>query len=196
MNVPHLQKYLISILNIEEDQIGAILENCRTRSVKKDEFLVREHDICRHTFFVETGLLRQFSIDEKGREHILMFAPENWFVLDRQSAYFNEPAAYYIQALEDSEVALIDEKFIRQLSAKVPAFTDINTKLLHNHIRHLQNRINMLLGASAEDRYLEFLKMYPNILMRVPQSMIASYLGIAPESLSRVRKQLAARSLP
>lgn len=185
--------YLTSNLGIDDKEISELLEGCRIRKFEKDEFLVRENDICTYTFFVEKGLLRQFSIDEKGKEHILTFAPENWFVLDRESVFFNQPAAYFIQALEDSEVVMIDEGFIERLSEKMTSFVTFNTRLLHNHIRHLQNRINLLLSASAEDRYLQFIKMYPDIMMRVPQSMVASYLGIAPESLSRVRKQLAER---
>lgn len=89
---------------------------------------------------------------------------------------------------------MIDENFFLKLSEKSPSFTDLNNKLLHNHIRHLQKRINMLLSSSAEERYLEFVVMYPDILLRVPQTMIASYLGITPESLSRVRKELARRN--
>lgn len=170
-----------------------LLAGYRSKPVEKDQVLLREGDICHHTFFVEKGLLRQFSIDEKGKEHVIMFAPENWFVSERDSVYFHKPSAYYIQALEDSEIVLIDEKFLAGLAQKTPAFHDFNNRLLHNHIRHLQNRIHMLLSASAEDRYLQFIEMYPDILQRVPQSMVASYLGIAPESLSRVRKQISNR---
>ncbi|TYP71592.1 Crp/Fnr family transcriptional regulator [Aquimarina intermedia] len=194
MNSFNLTTYLTSNLNIDEKEISSIVENCKIKKVKKEQFLLREDQHCNHTFFVEKGLLRQFSIDEKGKEHILSFAPENWFVTDRQSAYFDKPSAYYIQALEDSQVVIIDENFVQLLSKKIPAFSDFNNKLLHNHIRHLQNRINLLLSAVAEDRYLQFIKMYPDILLRVPQTMVASYLGITPESLSRVRKELAQKN--
>src|SRR5690606_22679558 len=100
-------------------------------------------------------------------------------------------SAYYIQALEDSSVVMLNEDFIHLLSERFPTFIGFNNRLLHNHIRHLQNRINLLLSAAAEDRYLQFIKMYPDILLRVPQTMVASYLGITPESLSRVRRELA-----
>lgn len=194
MNSPKLKSFLISNLDIDEDEIVSILKSCKIKKVKKDEFLLRENEHCKHTFFVEGGLLRQYSIDDKGKEHTISFAPKNWFVTDRESVYFNEASVYYIQALEDSEVVLIDEDFFLKLSKEFPSFTDFNNRLLHNHIRHLQNRINMLLSASAEQRYLEFVAMYPDILLRVPQTMIASYLGITPESLSRVRKELARKN--
>lgn len=191
MNHLNLKTYLTSNLDIDESEILSILQNCTTKTVKKDQFLLRKDEFCRHAFFVEKGLLRQFSVDAKGKEHILMFAPENWFVTDRASSYFQQPSTYYIQALEDSEVVLIDEDFIHLLSERIPSFTDFNNRLLHNHIRHLQNRIDLLLSASAEDRYLQFIHLYPDLMLRVPQTMVAAYLGITPESLSRVRKQLA-----
>ena len=191
MNSVKLSKYLSSNLEIDEKHILSIVESCPTKKVKKDEFLLRENEYCNYTFFVENGLLRQYSIDSRGRDHTISFAPESWFMSDRESAYFNQASAYFIQALEYSEVVLIDDHFIQMLSDKIPSFTNFNNKLLHNHIRHLQNRINMLLIASAEERYLEFIDMYPDILMRVPQTMVASYLGITPESLSRVRKELS-----
>jgi len=194
MNSLDLNTFLTSNLDIDEKEISSLVENCTIKKVKKDEFLLSKDEHCRHTFFVEKGLLRQYSIDEKGKEHILSFAPENWFVTDRESAYFNKPSAYFIQALEDSQVVLIDETFIQLLSKKIQTFTDFNNRLLHNHIRHLQNRINLLLSAVAEDRYLQFVKMYPDILLRVPQTMVASYLGITPESLSRVRRELARKN--
>lgn len=190
----NLTTFLTSNLNINENDIASIIENCTVKNFKKEEFLLTKGDYCKDTFFVEKGLLRQYSIDEKGKEHILYFGPENWFISDRESAYFNQPSTYYIQALEDSQVVLIDENFIQRLSDKIPSFTDFNNRLLHNHIRNLQNRINMLLSALAEDRYLQFVKMYPDILLRVPQTMVASYLGITPESLSRVRRELARKN--
>lgn len=194
MNNYSLNTFLTSNLNIDEKEISAVIENCTTKEVKKNDFLLREGEYCRHTFFVEQGLLRQYSIDNKGKEHILTFAPESWFVTDRESAYFQKPSTYFIQALEDSKVVMLDENFTQRLSEKIPSFTEFNNKLLHNHIRHLQNRINLLLSARAEDRYLQFVAMYPDLLLRVPQTMVASYLGITPESLSRVRRDLAEKN--
>lgn len=194
MNSPKLIKYLSSNLNINEEEILLLANDYPIKKVVKDEFLLRANEFSKYTYFIEKGLLRQYSIDSKGKEHTISFAPENWFVSDRESIYFNASSAYYIQALEDSEIVMIDEDFIKNLSIKIPAFTEFNNKLLHNHIRHLQNRIHMLLSSNAEERYLEFVAMYPDILLRVPQTMVASYLGITPESLSRVRKELARKN--
>lgn len=194
MNNSSLSTYLTSNLDVDSGEILSIVENCSIKEVIKDEYLLRPNEFCSAIFFVEKGLLRQFSLDEKGKEHILTFAPENWFVTDRESSYFNKPSRYFIQALENTRVAVLDDGFIQKLSQKFPAFANFNNTLLHNNIRSLQNRINLLLSASAEDRYLQFIKMYPDILLRVPQSMVASYLGIAPESLSRVRRELAQKN--
>ncbi|MBS1644162.1 MAG: Crp/Fnr family transcriptional regulator [Bacteroidetes bacterium] len=194
MHSSKLSGFFTSNIQASTEEIEALLENCTRMELKRNQFVLREGEHCAHTFFVEQGLLRQFSIDTKGKEHVLSFAPEYWFVSDRESAYFKQASRYFIQALEDTVVLLIDEAFIDQMVKKFPDFSGFNTRLLHNHIRHLQNRINMLLGASAEERYLEFVAMYPDILLRVPQAMVASYLGITPESLSRVRKDLATRN--
>lgn len=193
MTSTSLTAFLSRNLNIEESEISQFIDACNTKMVTKEAFLLREGEHCKYGFFVESGLLRQYAIDEKGKEHTISFAPESWIVTDRESTYFNQPSAFYIQALEDSKVVLINQDFIHSLSEKIPSFSEFNNKLLHNHIRHLQNRIHQLLGASAEERYLKFIEMYPNILLRVPQTMVASYLGITPESLSRVRKEISQR---
>lgn len=193
MNKFTFKAYLLKNLNTSEDIIESLLEVCLVKHIKKGEYLLRQNEHCKHSFYVENGLLRQFSIDEKGKEHVLSFAPENWFITDRDSSYFNRPSQYYIQALENSRVVVITESFMQQLTKKIPDFTEFNNTLLHKHISHLQSRINLLLSASAEKRYLHFIKLYPDILMRVPQTLIASYLGITPESLSRVRKELATK---
>lgn len=152
---------------------------------------MRPGEVCKHSFFVESGLLRAYTIDESGKTHIIQFAPENWIISDRSSAYFNEPTVLFVDAIEDTSVTLFDNNFSCQLADINPAYLQHNELALHNHIRHQQMRINSLLGATAEARYLDFIHQYPDLTLRVPQWMIASYLGITPESLSRVRKELA-----
>ncbi|MFV0471443.1 MAG: Crp/Fnr family transcriptional regulator [Paludibacteraceae bacterium] len=191
MNNFSLKTYLSSNLNIDEKDISLIQKNCMIKEYKKGEFLLQNEGYCRHTFFVEKGMLRQYTIDDKGKEHTLYFAPESWFVTESETVYFNKPSPYFIEAMENSKVAFIDDDFIKKLEEKRPAFRDFNNFLLYNQIRVLQNRIIMLMSRSAEERYLQFIETYPDILLRVPQTTIASYLGITPESLSRVRKHLA-----
>lgn len=169
-------------------------ESLERKSFKKGEILLRQGESCHHTFFVAKGLLRAYTIDENGKEHVLQFAPENWLISDRSSVLFDEVSEQFIDAVEDSEVILIETGFFEKLSEVSHGFQKFNMYALNNHIRHLHKRINLLISASAEVRYMDFIRLYPDILLRVPQWMIASYLGITPESLSRVRKELARKN--
>lgn len=169
-------------------------DHLERKSIKKGEMILNQGDACNHTFFVAKGLLRAYTIDEQGKEHILQFAPENWLISDRSSVLFNEVSEQFIDAVEDAEIILIETGFFEKLSEISPGFQRFNIYALNNHIRHLHKRINLLISASAEVRYMDFIKLYPDILLRVPQWMIASYLGITPESLSRVRKELARKN--
>lgn len=195
MNEFTFTTFLTSNLDINTPEIETIIKGCTVKHVAKDDYILKQGDFCTHTFFVEKGLLKQYSIDEKGREHILQFAPENWFIGDRESLYFNSPSEYFIQALEDSILVMVDEQLVSLLSHKFPSFTHFNNQLLHSHIHLLQKRVNQLLSATAEERYLDFVKTYPDLLLRIPQTMVASYLGITPESLSRVRRSLVKKNV-
>lgn len=146
-------------------------------------------------FFVSKGLLRAYTIDSFDKEHIIQFGPEDSWVSDRNSFYFNLPAMFYVDAIEDCEVVYINKEFYEKAEKIIPGFNSFTVMILHNSIRFMQRRISLLLGATAEQRYLDFIELYPNLTLRVPQWMIASYLGITPESLSRVRKELATKIL-
>ncbi|KFC22765.1 Crp/Fnr family transcriptional regulator [Epilithonimonas lactis] len=173
----------------------ASLEVCSTfyeiKEVKKNEIILREGEISDSTFFVEKGLLRMYSIDKAGKEHVIQFAPENWIISDTTSQLLNEKSRFYIEAIEESTVIITKEGFFENLSKIYPDVAEKNQRLMFNHIKSLQNRVNALISTTAEERYMDFLKKYPNLMLRAPQWMVASYLGITPESLSRVRKELA-----
>lgn len=186
--------YLRNKALVKAEHLSQLTDLVSVKEFKKDELLLSRGQICERAFFVEKGLIRFYSIDEDGKEHIVQFAPENWFISDRESIYFKRPSEYFMDTIEDTAVVLIDQHFIETASEISPEFRNYNEYLLQNHIRHLQNRINLLIGASAEKRYLDFIRLYPDLTLRVPQWMIASYLGITPESLSRVRKELAKRN--
>lgn len=164
------------------------------RNIVKGEYLLKSGEICDSAFFVEKGLLRTYFLSSKGEVNILQFATEGWIAIDRGSLYFQEPSIYYIDAIEDTQIVIIDNHFLDLLTEINPYFGRYNERLIQNHVRHLNNRVRLLLGASAESRYLEFIKLYPDVLLRVPQWMVASYLGITPESLSRVRKALSIKN--
>ncbi|MGJ8734747.1 MAG: Crp/Fnr family transcriptional regulator [Cellulophaga sp.] len=187
----NFKTYLFDKMGVDTATYKQLEPHIKSKVVFKGEQILKSGDVCLHTFYVEKGVLRLYGLDENGKENILQFGTENWFVTDRDSVYFKEPSNYFIDALEDTTVVLLDEDFIELVAKLNPSFRKKNEKLLHNHIRHLNRRIHLLLGASAKSRYLEFVKLYPDVLLRVPQWMIASYLGITPESLSRIRKDLA-----
>lgn len=144
--------------------------------VKKGEIIQRTGDLNSKVYQVEKGLLRSYTIDEKGKEHIFMFGPEGWIVADNTPA--EVPVDLYIDALEDSTIIVLD----KDLSRESP-----NARPLLKRIAVLQKRVILLMSASALERYEHFEETYPDILQRVPQKMIASYLGMTPEALSKVK---------
>ncbi|MEO6638554.1 MAG: Crp/Fnr family transcriptional regulator [Ginsengibacter sp.] len=186
--------YLKEKAGLSADEVETLTNDLIAKAINKGEFLLHEADICQYSFFVDKGLLRSYIIDDAGKEHIIQFAPENWFITDRSSAYFKEPSELNIDAIEDSAVIFLDDRFMERARSTNPAFIKYNEKALHNFIRHQQQRINLLLSATAEERYLNFVNIYPDLMLRVPQWMIASFLGLTPESLSRVRKELSRKN--
>ena len=193
-SLQNISNYLSEVLEIPKEAVATCGDLYTLKKVAKNELLLSEGEICMDTFFVEKGLLRMYSLDRNGKEHIIQFAPENWLISDRSSLNFNQKSKYYIEAVEDSEVFLLSKDFFTSMVEKFPQTAENNDMLLQKHIRNLQNRVNSLLADTAEERYMTFIKMYPDILLRVPQWMVASYLGITPESLNRVRKELARKN--
>ncbi|MFT5252830.1 MAG: CRP-like cAMP-binding protein [Flavobacteriales bacterium] len=150
----------------------------KIKQVKRGAFLQREGELSTSVFYVKKGLLRSYTIDSKGKEHIFMFGSEGWIVAD--SAASGEKGELFIDALEDSMVIPI--------SKTSPPKSDFQK--LHKRIGVLQKRIIMLMSAPAIERYNHFLEVYPDIVQRVPQKMIASYLGITPQALSTIRGEI------
>lgn len=189
-----INNYLSKVLNVPTEKINVCSLEYEIRKIPKNTFLLQSGDVCKNIFFVEKGLLRMYSIDKNGKEHIIQFAPESWLISDRSSLYFNENSIYYIEAVEESEVIYLNLDFFNKLVEQFPDSIERSDILIQKHVKSLQDRINSLLGETAEERYLKFVKMFPDLLLRVPQWMVASYLGITPESLSRVRKELARKN--
>ncbi len=187
----HFKKYLQRHISISDEQFDLLGSELTAKSYVKGTHLLGEGGTSQVSYFVSRGLLRVFTLDAKGKEHVIQFAPEDWWIGDRGSMYFNRPAAFNIDVLEDSEVVLLSRSFMDHAQAVCPGFAAYHVQLLHNAAWHMQNRINQLLAATAEERYLHFIHLYPDLTLRIPQWMIASYLGITPESLSRVRRELA-----
>ena len=183
--------YLKETVQVQSDDLDILTKWMEKKKVRKGDVLLRNGQVCQHVFFVEKGVLRFYSIDEAGKEHILQFATENWWMADRNNLCDQQPSEYFIDAVEDSDVVLINQEFIEKASEISPEFRSFHEKILQKRIQTLYHCIHLLIGATAKERYLDFLRTYPELFQRVPQWMIASYLGITPEGLSRVRKEIS-----
>jgi len=184
-----LEKYILEKSNLTTDQLQKIEAVCQYKRLRKRQYLLQEGDVWGYNAFVVKGCVRVYKIDEKGNESILSFAIENWWTGDRESLLTGNPSDYNIDALEDSEIILINKPNFEKLCSDIPSFNDLVGAILQNSFIASQRRIQTFLSLSAEERYLQFLKTYPQLATRIPQGMIASYLGMTPETLSRVRNQ-------
>lgn len=173
-----------------KDEIIAFLKsNTQRKKIKKGTVLQYQGELSTKGFFVAKGLLRSYTVDAKGREHIFIFAPEGWYISDIASYTTNTESELFIDAIEDSEIEIIDRNLIN-MGKIPPQLLQANTDKLMKRISVLQKRVILLMSATAKERYQHFLETYPQIVNRVPQKMIASYLGITPEALSNTKRKL------
>lgn len=183
--------YLQKRIPITDQQLKEVEVLFKTKKVDKGKIILQLGEVCQYTYFVTNGCLRSYVIDDKGKEHILQFAIENWWISEQISFINHEPSMYFIDAVEDTEFVQTDEHGWNEFHKIVPEASEMNRKLQLNSLRSFQKRLVSHLSASGEQRYLSFIKTYPPLALRLPQKMIASYLGVTPESLSRIRKELA-----
>ena len=188
-----LRAYLLERASFTEHDLDIVRGAFIHRRLRAGEFLQRSGEVSRHAAFVAAGCLRHFVIDPKGKEHIVQFAPETWWLADATSLRTGAPSQYFFDAVEDSDLLLIDPASHQRLLESVPPFAESFRNGLQRHAAAKDHRIVSTLSASAEERYLDFLQTYPSIVQRVPQTMLASYLGMTPETLSRIRKNLSRR---
>ena len=163
------------------------------KKVRKRQFVLQAGDVAQYDFFVTKGCLRAYYIDESGAERIVQFALEGWWIGDMASFTGGTPALFTIDALEDSEIFLIDRRGWDLLFERIPKFERFFRLLLQNAFVAFQRRILSHLAGSAEERYTELIRRYPGFAKRIPLRHIASYLGVTPEFLSRMRKKMLAK---
>ena len=185
--------YLEARASFTKDDVAVLRQHFIPTTLPAGEFLQRAGDVARHAAFVASGCLRSYVIDPDGKEHIVQFAPETWWLADATSLMTGAPSQYFFDAVEDSEVLLIDAAGHQRVVERVPGYAAAQRVGLQRHNAAKDQRIVASLTASAEERYLEFLDRYPSLAQRVPQWMLASYLGVSPETVSRVRKKLSRR---
>lgn len=170
-----------------EDLAQRVIE----RKIKKRQFILQENDVCKHYTFVAEGCFKKYHVDKKGSEHNLQFAAENDWIMEIDSFYSEKPSRVYIEAIEPSTILQITKKDLLYLFSHNPKFDRNFRVIVENRFVQLENRILQAISSTAEERYLTFLNQYPHLSSRLPSTQIASYLGITPEFLSRIRKDLS-----
>jgi CRP/FNR family transcriptional regulator len=183
--ISHIRKQVV----IGEEEIAIILQYMKPLPVKKKGYLLKEGQVCRSNYFVEKGCLRLFFINEKGTEQITQFAIENWWLADYMSLQMQVPSQFYIQAIEDTEVFVIDHLLLDELLQKVPAMERYFRLIMQRAYAATQVRFKFLSTFSKEESYRHFTESFPGFAQRIPQYMMASYLGLTPEYLSGIRKK-------
>jgi CRP-like cAMP-binding protein len=186
-----LRTYLEARASFTEDEFAFMRDHFIRTTLPAGEFLQRAGDVARHAAFVASGCLRSYVIDASGKEHIIQFAPETWWLADGASLMTGKPSQYFVDAVEESELLLIEPAAHQAIIEHVPGYAAAFRTGLQKHNAAKDERIVTALSSSAEERYLEFLDRYPSLAQRVPQWMLAYYLGVSPETVSRIRKQLS-----
>lgn len=189
-----LRLYIQKHVDLTDEEFEFVSSLFTPAKIKRNQFLLREGEVCKYGFFVVNGCLRLYSIDKKGEEHIVQFALEDWWISDVSSMISGKPSIYNIDALEDSDILQIDKNSFEKYISYSPKFEKMFNLGSQKSRIALQDRVTGFLSMSAEEKYLYIIEKYPNIINRVPQRHIASFLGITPESLSRVRKNLSKSS--
>jgi CRP-like cAMP-binding protein len=178
-------------IQLDDGEVNYFLSLLQSRTIKRKEYLLRPNEVCKYESFITKGCLRTYTIDNTGLEHIVMFAVEEWWTGDLYSFLTQTPGNFIIDALEDTELLQISKCDLEKLYETVPKFERFFRIILQNAFVAQQQRINQNLSFTAEERYLHFIKKYPQLEQRLPQKQVAAYLGITPEFLSMIRRKLA-----
>lgn len=180
----------VSLTDMDKEAIGTFFIQ---KKLRKRQYLLQEGDICKHLVFVAKGLLRTYNVDDKGDEHMSIFGWEGWWLSDFNSFLTTEPAVFNIDAIEDSELMMISLADYNALTIAVPVMDRYFRILFQNSLVTKERRLMSSITHTAEEKYIRLAESSPQIIERIPQNLIASYLGIAPETLSRIKKKLATR---
>ncbi len=183
-----IKEYLNKYVSFSDAEIETICAKLKTKSYQKKAFLLEEGQVCKSKFFIIKGLVRVYYIDNKGSEKITQFAIENWWVSNTESFVKETQSISFIQALEETEVCIINKEDLDKLYLSVPKLERFFRIITENMLIAIQRRSDVYLQMKSKDRYLDFISHFPDFTQRVPQYMIASYLEITPEYLSELRK--------
>lgn len=181
--IAHISRFV----ELTEEDKETILSIMQYQQVKKKEHLLRQELVCNANYFILSGCFRRYYIDEKGAEQTIQFAIDNWWITDYDSLERRAPSQYFIQAVEASEIAVLDKRVQEELFRKVPAMERYFRLVLQRAYAASLQRIRYIYEFTGEERYNHFSGLFPEFLQRIPQYMLASYLGFTPEFLSKIR---------
>ena len=185
------ERYIKKMMpGITDKQISLMHSKCVVKKLRKKEMLLQEGEVCHNKIFVAKGLLRNFSVGENGNEYIVRFADAGSWTTDPESYYSKLPSKYNIDAIEPSEVVMFSHDDFEILKQQIPGLSAFSEMVITTNASLIQKRVLMNISASAEEKYIDFIDTYPAIFNRVPLHMIASYLGVSRETLTRVRQSL------
>lgn len=168
----------------EKEQISSFF---RVRKLRKRQFLLQEEDVCKDFAFVSQGLLKSYVLDEKGNENINLFGWEGWWIADFQSFLFQTPATLAIEAIEDCELLLLSRVDYDQMLEEVPVMERYFRLVYERSLATKDQRLVTAQTYSAEEKYNHLIQTYPELIQRIPQSLLASFLGLTPETFSRIK---------
>jgi CRP-like cAMP-binding protein len=175
-------------LTPEEEQL--FLSKIETKKYKAKTIILHAGEVCKHSYFVNSGLLRSFNINDNIVEHVLSFACEGWWIGDMYSLLSQKPGNLFIEVLEDAEVVLLSKENQEQLYIEIPKLERFFRILTENSLVAHQERLMDNLSLSAEERFDKFCKRYPTLIQKVPQKQIASYIGVTPEFFSKMKARM------
>lgn len=178
------------LISLSEGDVAVLNKHFRTHTYKKKEFVNQEGSICGQLHFIEKGCLRMYFTNKKGVEQITQFAMEGWWIADYQSFTNKTPSEYSIQTIEESVIVSIDNQNLDELLKELPQLERYFRIIMQKAVAGAQIRSKLLYEMSKEEFYLHFSSSFPEFMLRVPQYMIASYLGLTPEYLSELRKKI------
>jgi len=191
MNVQPLIEHIERIVPLTQEEQEILLTHITYRKMLKGQFLLQQWDICRYSGFVISGCTKTFYVDDEGQEHVIMFSIEDWWTSDIGSFITQSPADFNVQCLENTELILFPYEKQEALFEAIPKMERFFRKIIEKAFAASQKRIVRNFTMSARDRYLFFRSQYPKMEQRIPQYLIASYLGITKEFLSKIKNQIA-----
>jgi len=190
-SIEPLLNYFEKMISLSKEEKDLVTQYFHPRLFRKRQYILQEGNVCNQMYFVVRGCLRMYKIDDEGNTHLLQFAAENYWINDLGSFYSEKPSELNIDALEDTMVLQISHDDLISLYTQAPKFHRIFRVLIENSYVSLQKRLLQTISSTAEDRYQYFLETYPHLANRLSQTQIASFLGITPEFLSRLRNKLS-----